>query len=171
MSIQQFYRNSPEITVIPTILTNLLDFEFSLVRLASMAVGFLFVLIGSLAAWSAHEGVGAQQAAGAFGALAGICYGVLTFFAFQMRKEELEKRANEGKFKYGKAHAYGHNPRNLKIFRFFLKFNFQKIQKRRPKQKVTHLQLIEVRNQILFRVAKAVEWVTAFEILMKFLLW
>ena len=73
-----------------------LDFEFSLARLASMAVGFLFVLIGSLAAWSAHDGVGAQQAAGAFGALAGICYGVLTFFAFQMRKEELEKRANEG---------------------------------------------------------------------------
>lgn len=62
-----------------------------------MAVGCLFVLIGSLAAWSGHEGVGAQQAAGAFGALAGICYGVLTFFAFQMRKEELEKRANEGK--------------------------------------------------------------------------
>ena len=76
-----------------------LDFEFSLVRLASMAVGCLFVLIGSLAAWSNHEGVGAQQAAGAFGALAGICYGVLTFFAFQMRKEELEKRANEGKSK------------------------------------------------------------------------
>lgn len=71
------------------------NFEFSLARLASMAVGCLFVLIGSLAAWSAHEGVGAQQAAGAFGALAGICYGVLTFFAFQMRKEELEKRANE----------------------------------------------------------------------------
>lgn len=75
----------------------LLDFEFSLARLASMAVGCLFVLVGSLAAWSGHEGVGAQQAAGAFGALAGICYGVLTFFAFQMRKEELEKRANEGK--------------------------------------------------------------------------
>ena len=62
-----------------------------------MAVGCLFVLTGSLAAWSGHEGVGAQQAAGAFGALAGICYGVLTFFAFQMRKEELEKRVDEGK--------------------------------------------------------------------------
>ena len=76
-----------------------------------MAVGFLFVLIGSLAAWSAHDGVGAQQAAGAFGALAGICYGVLTFFAFQMRKEELEKRANEGDLGlHGRAPVYHAHP-------------------------------------------------------------
>ena len=45
-----------------------------------MAVGFVFVFFGSLAAWAAHEGVGAQQAAGAFGALAGVGFAGMLLF-------------------------------------------------------------------------------------------
>ena len=77
------------------------NFEFSLVRLAVFALAFVFTFFGALVAWSKNEGSGAQQAAGAFGALAGVAFGAQAFFAFRQRREELEKlaeqQANESK--------------------------------------------------------------------------
>jgi len=67
--------------------------EFSLVRLAVFAVAFVFTFFGALVAWSKNEGSGAQQAAGAFGALAGVAMGANAFFAFRQRREEIEKLA------------------------------------------------------------------------------
>ena len=66
--------------------------DFSFVRLIAFAVAALFVLIGSLAAWSKNEGKGALQAAGAFGTLAGVSFGATAFFAFQMHKEYKDKQ-------------------------------------------------------------------------------
>ena len=75
--------------------------EFSLVRLAVFAVAFVFTFFGALVAWSKNEGSGAQQAAGAFGALAGVAMGANAFFAFRQRREEIEKlaadKADEGR--------------------------------------------------------------------------
>ena len=74
------------------IFNNFLALDFSFVRLIAFAVAALFVLIGSLAAWSKNEGKGALQAAGAFGTLAGVSFGATAFFAFQMHKEYKDKQ-------------------------------------------------------------------------------
>ena len=74
------------------IINNFLALDFSFVRLIAFAVAALFVLIGSLAAWSKNEGKGALQAAGAFGTLAGVSFGATAFFAFQMHKEYKDKQ-------------------------------------------------------------------------------
>lgn len=71
------------------------NFEFSLVRLAVFALAFVFTFFGALVAWSKNEGSGAQQAAGAFGALAGVAMGAQAFFAFRQRREEIEKLAEQ----------------------------------------------------------------------------
>lgn len=87
MSLKDWHPDGP-----PEMLGN---FEFSLVRLAAFAVAFVFTFFGALVAWSKNEGSGAQQAAGAFGALAGVAMGANAFFAFRQRREEIEKLAEQ----------------------------------------------------------------------------
>ena len=54
---------------------------------------FLITVITSLAAWGNNGGIGALQAAGAIGTLAGISFGISAFFAYQSHSEYMSAEA------------------------------------------------------------------------------
>jgi len=80
------------------------SFIYTFARMIAYFALFLITTITSLAAWANNGDIGALQAAGAIGTLAGISFAVTAFFAYQAHSEfmsaEAEKEAqaqhNEG---------------------------------------------------------------------------
>ncbi|CAG5080723.1 Oidioi.mRNA.OKI2018_I69.PAR.g9692.t1.cds [Oikopleura dioica] len=69
------------------------SFKFTFVRMLAYFLLFLITVITSLAAWGNNGGIGALQAAGAIGTLAGISFGISAFFAYQAHSEYMSAEA------------------------------------------------------------------------------
>ena len=72
-----------------------LAFKFTFARMVTYFALFLITTIISLAAWANNGDIGALQAAGAIGTLAGISFAITAFFAYQAHSEFMSAEAEK----------------------------------------------------------------------------